>query len=357
MTNSTPVVIASNQSAISVNATALPLPTGAATEVTLNAINSKTPSLGQNTMSASQPVTIASNQSAVPVNVVSGGGASTQLIRATASGTGYAQNDLLEFNGLTWRNIANPTTITTLVSPPSVNTVFPIQGEIINTSKEWKVTATTGTPAAATGDIVHQVLRRNGNNILTSWFNITSSQLFTIAPAIANLTENTNKGADLLNGQNGRQEWSMYTNNNVGGFSNTSIYTGGQLITSIGNVSTPSQSTFTVPVGKTLRIISMAFTSTMGSITTGYQIGTGMAIVYNNGAAPSVNSPQAIACVGLSGYIPQNSGASNGLMLGGSNSHSGCDIPSGSFVSLYQWASNVTLQGFTLHVKGYLYNN
>lgn len=48
--------------------TSLPLPTGAATETTLSAINTKTPSLGQAAMAASSPVVIASNQSAVPIS-------------------------------------------------------------------------------------------------------------------------------------------------------------------------------------------------------------------------------------------------------------------------------------------------
>lgn len=43
------------------------LPSGAATETTLAAINTKTPALGQTTMAGSTPVAIASNQSAIPV--------------------------------------------------------------------------------------------------------------------------------------------------------------------------------------------------------------------------------------------------------------------------------------------------
>jgi hypothetical protein len=45
-----------------------PLPTGAATETTLAALNTKTPALGQATMANSRPVVLASNQSAVPVS-------------------------------------------------------------------------------------------------------------------------------------------------------------------------------------------------------------------------------------------------------------------------------------------------
>ena len=68
MANSSPVVIASDQSSIPVTVSSLPLPAGAATETTLAAINTKTPSLGQATMVGSVPVVISSNQSSVPVS-------------------------------------------------------------------------------------------------------------------------------------------------------------------------------------------------------------------------------------------------------------------------------------------------
>lgn len=51
-----------------VSAASLPLPTGAATETTLAALNTKAPAQGQALMAASVPVAIASNQSAVPVS-------------------------------------------------------------------------------------------------------------------------------------------------------------------------------------------------------------------------------------------------------------------------------------------------
>jgi hypothetical protein len=51
-----------------ISAASLPLPSGAATEATLSALNTKTPALGQAVMASSQPVVIASNQSAVPVS-------------------------------------------------------------------------------------------------------------------------------------------------------------------------------------------------------------------------------------------------------------------------------------------------
>lgn len=51
-----------------ISGTTVPLPTGAATEATLSTLNGKFSSLGQKTMSASTPVAIASDQSALPIS-------------------------------------------------------------------------------------------------------------------------------------------------------------------------------------------------------------------------------------------------------------------------------------------------
>lgn len=105
MTNSLPVVIASNQSAIpisdgsgsitidgSVSISGTPnvtvatsaLPTGASSEATLSALNSKFNSQGQKTMAASTPVVLASDQSAIPVigNIVVTDGAQETTLSA-----------------------------------------------------------------------------------------------------------------------------------------------------------------------------------------------------------------------------------------------------------------------------------
>lgn len=82
MTGSAPVVIASDQSSIPVTVASLPIPSGAATlaeqqaqtallgtiDTSNSSINTKTPALGQALMAASSPVVIASNQSAVPIS-------------------------------------------------------------------------------------------------------------------------------------------------------------------------------------------------------------------------------------------------------------------------------------------------
>jgi hypothetical protein len=66
MAQSTPVVISSDQTPLSVNISTVPLATNAATETTLSAINTKLTE-GQDTMANSIPVVIASNQTTLPV--------------------------------------------------------------------------------------------------------------------------------------------------------------------------------------------------------------------------------------------------------------------------------------------------
>lgn len=81
-TNSTPVVIASDQSAIAITGTItsdIGDTNGLALDVTVNSLlkettfTSRINTLGQKTSSASMPVVIASNQSAIPVTIVEGG--------------------------------------------------------------------------------------------------------------------------------------------------------------------------------------------------------------------------------------------------------------------------------------------
>jgi hypothetical protein len=69
--------------ALPISAAALPLPSGAATETTLGSVNTKTPALGQAAMASSSPVVIASNQSAVPVSgtVTANAGSGTMAVR------------------------------------------------------------------------------------------------------------------------------------------------------------------------------------------------------------------------------------------------------------------------------------
>jgi hypothetical protein len=61
------VAVTQSTSPWAISAASLPLPTGAATEATLAALDAKFNSLGQKTMANSAPVVIASDQSAIPV--------------------------------------------------------------------------------------------------------------------------------------------------------------------------------------------------------------------------------------------------------------------------------------------------
>jgi len=112
MALSSPVVIASDQSAIPISAASLPLPTGAATaanQVTelasLASIDAGIPAaLGQTVMSASMPVTMASNQPAIAISgtvtAVPGDGSKTTY-SACASGIvpAAATTDILTITG------------------------------------------------------------------------------------------------------------------------------------------------------------------------------------------------------------------------------------------------------------------
>lgn len=85
-----------------VSAVSLPLPTGAATETTLSSLNTKIPSLGQNTMANSQPVVLASNQTPIPVTgSFSAGLLPTQFYTSVANvGTTNYDIDVSGYNNL-----------------------------------------------------------------------------------------------------------------------------------------------------------------------------------------------------------------------------------------------------------------
>lgn len=104
MANSTPVVLASDQSTLAVSAASLPLPTGAATEATLSTrladatFTGRINTLGQKTMANSTPVVLASDQSTLPtketrsgtsaVTSVAGSAASVALLASNANRLG-----------------------------------------------------------------------------------------------------------------------------------------------------------------------------------------------------------------------------------------------------------------------------
>lgn len=127
---STPVTGTFWQATQPVSAASLPLPTGAATETTLAALNTKMPVLGQGLMAASQPVVIASNQSAVPVS---------GTFWQTTQPVSIATMPSTPVTGTFWQT-TQPVSIATL---PSLAAGAAAIGSITNTS----FAATQATPA------------------------------------------------------------------------------------------------------------------------------------------------------------------------------------------------------------------
>ncbi len=84
-----------------VSLASVPLPSGAATETTLAALNAKVPAAGQALMAASQPVVIASNQTAVPTveNAV--------ILTGAAAQTAVVNNILESVAGAAGTDVSN----------------------------------------------------------------------------------------------------------------------------------------------------------------------------------------------------------------------------------------------------------
>lgn len=131
MAASSPVVIASNQTAVPISAASLPLPLGAATEVTLAAASAKLPTtLGQKAMAASMAVAIASDQSAIsvtptatplPTGQALNYGAATAALR-TAAQVGNASG-VADFN--TGSTTAQTMRVVIVDDQPTINVALP----------------------------------------------------------------------------------------------------------------------------------------------------------------------------------------------------------------------------------------
>lgn len=103
MAGSRPVVIASDQSAVPVSAAGLPLPTGAATEATLEALNTKTPALGARLDDvASAPVVLSNQDLAQLAAIVTAVNSVTSAVNAggvTPGTAGTPATDVLTVQG------------------------------------------------------------------------------------------------------------------------------------------------------------------------------------------------------------------------------------------------------------------
>ncbi len=187
--------------AVPVSAASLPLPTGASTETTLAALNTKTPAVGQALMAASSPVVLASNQSSIPVTLTSTTitgtvTVDTELPAAAAIADALANPtapqvaaDTMLFNNTSWdrrRNNYNTTSGDTGAKTTSFNgatlTNFNAKGVAVTVI----VGAVTGTTPSM--QVFIQISPDGG----TTWFTVpgassaaitaTGSTLFTMYP-------------------------------------------------------------------------------------------------------------------------------------------------------------------------------
>jgi len=168
MANSTPVVLSSDQSTLPISAASLPLPSGAATETTLltlltaSTFTTRINTLGQKTMANSTPVVISSDQSTITITgavtvtgtVTSNQGTPAALANAwpikISDGSNYAPltnaAPVGNEQGLVVRNIPSGTqvisgTVTATVS----GTVTANQGTPASLSNPWPVQLSNGT--------------------------------------------------------------------------------------------------------------------------------------------------------------------------------------------------------------------
>lgn len=142
MAASMPVVIASNQTAVPISAASLPLPTGAATETTLATrladatFTSRINTLGQKTMANSTPVVIASDQTVIPVSFTATAGTATvtrvatsttvaTALAANANRTGFIINTE---SGTTYVKFGSTATTTDYTVELAANSTYEYQG-------------------------------------------------------------------------------------------------------------------------------------------------------------------------------------------------------------------------------------
>lgn len=208
MASSIPVTLASNQSALAVSQNGtwnitnisgtISLPTGAATAAnqttgnsSLSSIDTKTPALGQTTMSGSTPVVIASNQSAVPITDNAGSltvdNNGTFAVQAAQSGTWTVQPGNTA-NSTAWRvegqkenNSAAPSTTNFGVLPAVANTVAPTYADgnqvALSTDLTGTLRVTTSTVGSeeATYTVIASAIAPGNNKSMLAIYNPTGS--------------------------------------------------------------------------------------------------------------------------------------------------------------------------------------
>ena len=242
-------------------------------------------------------------------------------------------------------------------------TTSEIQGIAKSTQKEWRVKTATGTPLAAVGDLLTQVLQVANGVTIATWFNNTTSSLFTVAPTVANLVQNGATGQVLSTNTNGRQSWHL----RIGGSSVTS----GTMLSApniyVDNVLNTTGD-YIVPAGKVLRITTFnGFGGHNSSFTNansgGYMAGNLCLLVQNGGAVTIASIP-----AHQINWAASSPSAVNGGTLAQAIQYQGFSIPDGTVeiaagfrVNVGCQTANINSGGTTLSSvqcgwSGYLYD-
>lgn len=213
-----------------VSAASLPLPTGAATETTLAAINTKTPLLGQATMANSTPVTLASNQSAIPISqtsVVSTANSSTVALGVSGVFTGtseqvqdYAAIEVSVFanqasaaNGLSMQQSQDGTNwdfVDNYTIPASTGKVFSVapcarffrvvytNGTTLQTTFRLQVVYHYSVPRSSTHSLADTITLQNDAELVIAQLRATNST--NSVPLIADASGNLSVNVGFMNG-------------------------------------------------------------------------------------------------------------------------------------------------------------
>lgn len=136
----------------------------------------------------------------------------------------------------------------------------------IDIDKTWLVKTATGTPTANAGEILLQILRLNSGSLQTTWINLSTNVLLTVAPAIANLNLLSNTNQNKPQQLNGKQTWSLSSSGTS--MSAAGLLTVAAVRTNIDGVNTAlgsSTTLYTVPATKRLRILRIDFNNVVNA--------------------------------------------------------------------------------------------
>lgn len=288
------------------------LPTGAATDTlqttgntSLSSINTKTPALGQTTMAGSSPVVIASDQSAIlikggiaittgtvssatdvfaAVDVSAYGSLSLQLVlTGTATVTFRGSNDNVNFRDVCFSNTAGSGTATT-VALSNIIVIAPVQ------CRYFKPVVTAYTNGSITATLVAIEASQSSAQLsaVSRTWNLTSGSDSVSGPALTKGTQAAT-GFSVQNLKDaGRTSLSFYALGVAAG--TTTTETAVTLIKSSGTSATTTATSFVVTSGKRFRIESITVNS-RGNITATDQVTTFSLRINTGGAVTTTSTP------------------------------------------------------------------